>query len=262
MGEAPDGAKALELMADGPPDILLTDIVMPHMNGLELIEKVKERYPGTLIIVLSSHNEFEYVRQAMKMGVEDYLLKTSLRPAELLQLLIEAKGKLQRNGKKRSEHHAQSEVSDNSSDAMNRLLASSLKNEETDELAERDNSLPDHSYLLLLHMRGIRDGVPHHSAAGLLKHLVEAELQGLLHAGPIQTGEREMAAILNASGWDRERLQARIDSLTQASGSLLGISLSGYWSGPIGRRAKQAGEWPSCGKRRAPLKRKKPAGTI
>ncbi|MDQ6423496.1 response regulator [Paenibacillus sp. LHD-117] len=247
MGDAPDGAKALELMEDGPPDILLTDIVMPNMNGLELIEKVKERYPSTLIIVLSSHNEFDYVRKAMKMGVEDYLLKTSLKPAELLHLLIEAKGKLQRNHEKRSEQQKLGEAPVETPDSMNRLLESALSNEWTgNDWAERDNALPDHSYLLLLHVRGIREGVPHLSAAGLLKHLVEAELQGMVHAGPIQTDEREIAAMLKLPDGDRDKLKARIDNLANASGSLLGISLNGYTSGPVGR-------WSETGERLAEL---------
>jgi len=241
MGDAPDGAKALELMSDGPPDILLTDIVMPNMNGLELIEKVKVRYPDTLIIVLSSHNEFEYVRKAMKMGIEDYLLKTSLKPSELLQLLIEAKGKLQRKIERRSEQQANGAYHERTPETMNRLLAAALNNEESDFWGEMETVLPGYSYLLLLHVKGIREGVPQHSASGLLKHLVEAELQGMLHAGPIQTGEREMAAMLTVHEENIEKLQARIDNLANASGSLLGISLNGYTSGPISRWRETGG---------------------
>ncbi|WP_309120279.1 response regulator [Paenibacillus sp.] len=248
MGDAPDGAKALELMADGPPDILLTDIVMPNMNGLELIEQVKARYPNTLIIVLSSHNEFDYVRKAMKLGVEDYLLKTSLKPAELLQLLIEASGKVRRNQEKRAEQVRFAGASDANPDSPTRLLESALSNEGGGEPAHPSVAMPDQTYLLLLYVRGIREGVPHHSAAQLLKHLVEAELEGMLHAGPVQTDERELAATLRLPDGDREKLQPRIDDLANASGSLLGISLSGYMSGPVG-------SWREAGERFAELKK-------
>ncbi|RAV19569.1 response regulator [Paenibacillus contaminans] len=94
IGDAPDGRQALEAMERTAPDILLTDIVMPNMNGLELIEAVRKRYPYTRIIVLSSHNEYDYVRTAMKMGVDDYILKTSMKPDELLALLIETADKI------------------------------------------------------------------------------------------------------------------------------------------------------------------------
>ncbi|RIX52360.1 response regulator [Paenibacillus nanensis] len=234
MGDAPDGAKALELMADGPPDILLTDIVMPNMNGLELIEKVKERYPGTLIIVLSSHNEFDYVRKAMKLGVEDYLLKTSLKPAELLQLLIDASGKLQRNQIKSLEQEQSEAASNETSDSLNRKLQLALSAETSDD-GWLDNELPPYSYLLLLTIRGIREGVPQHSASRLLEHLVQSELQGIVRAGPIQTEKDKLSAILTLPDGGLDKLQSRMINLENASSSLLGISLSGYISERIGR---------------------------
>lgn len=94
VGDAQDGIEALEIIEKTRPDILLTDIVMPRMNGIELIEKVKSEYPDTHIIVLSSHNDYEYVRKAMKLGVEDYILKASLKPEELLQMLLEVSKKI------------------------------------------------------------------------------------------------------------------------------------------------------------------------
>ncbi|WP_010276081.1 response regulator [Paenibacillus senegalensis] len=89
LGDAPDGEQALEMMDKELPDILLTDIVMPRMDGLKLIEAVRARYPRVRIIVLSSHNEYDYLRAAMKLGVQDYLLKASMKPEELLELLQE-----------------------------------------------------------------------------------------------------------------------------------------------------------------------------
>ncbi|MFD0961248.1 response regulator [Paenibacillus chungangensis] len=252
MGDAPDGAKALELMAaDGPPDILLTDIVMPNMNGLELIEQVHKLYPSTLIIVLSSHNEFDYVRKAMKLGVEDYLLKTSLKPAELLQLLIESSDKLRRNKKKRLEQNKSVTDADRNSDALTGLLERLLAAEGVEEAGvsrEQPASLPMNSYMLLISIRGIREGVPHHSAAQLLKHLVEAELQEILLAGPVLWDKDGIAALVTMPGSDRDKLQARVDHLANASGNLLGISLSGYTSGPVDN-------WREAGQRLAELKR-------
>ncbi|WP_214630468.1 response regulator transcription factor [Paenibacillus agaridevorans] len=233
MGYASDGSKALELMvADGPPDILLTDIVMPNMNGLELIEKVKERYPSTLIIVLSSHNEFDYVRKAMKLGVEDYLLKTSLKPSELLKLLVEASVKVQRNQENHIEKEKSGAAGDIEQNSGNRLLQLAMSTK-AESFPEAVDPLPENSYILLLYVRGIREGVPKHSIAQLIKHLVEAELQGILHAGPVQTDKVGLAAILSLQDGDRVKLKSRIDHLAYASRSLLGITLSGYTNGPI-----------------------------
>lgn len=72
---ASNGQEALTHMDKYHPDVLITDIQMPVMNGLELIEQVKKRYPNMECIILTGYNEFEYARKAMKNGVQEYLLK-------------------------------------------------------------------------------------------------------------------------------------------------------------------------------------------
>ena len=75
VGEAPDGEIALSMIEDTRPDILITDIRMPFMNGLDLSRNVKKILPRIKIIILSGHDEFEYAREAISIGVEEYLLK-------------------------------------------------------------------------------------------------------------------------------------------------------------------------------------------
>lgn len=75
VGEAANGQDALELAESLRPDVILTDIKMPFMDGLELSRLVKKTLPRTRIIVLSGYNEFEYAKEAIKIGVEEYLLK-------------------------------------------------------------------------------------------------------------------------------------------------------------------------------------------
>ena len=74
-GEAGDGEYAYPLILKAQPDILVTDIKMPFMDGLELSRLVKKALPRTRIIVLSGYNEFEYAKEAIKIGISDYLLK-------------------------------------------------------------------------------------------------------------------------------------------------------------------------------------------
>jgi two-component system, response regulator YesN len=74
-GEAPDGEIALPLLQTAKPDVLITDIKMPFMDGLQLCKIVRERMPWVKIIILSGHDEFEYAQQAIKLGVTEYLLK-------------------------------------------------------------------------------------------------------------------------------------------------------------------------------------------
>lgn len=74
-GEAPDGEMALPLLRTIQPDVLITDIKMPFMDGLQLSKIVRERMPWVKIIILSGHDEFEYAQRAIHLGVTDYLLK-------------------------------------------------------------------------------------------------------------------------------------------------------------------------------------------
>jgi two-component system response regulator YesN len=74
-GEAPDGEIALPLIETIQPDVLVTDIKMPFMDGLQLCKILRERMPWVKIIILSGHDEFNYAQAAVKLGVTEYLLK-------------------------------------------------------------------------------------------------------------------------------------------------------------------------------------------
>ena len=74
-GEAPDGEMALPLLQATHPDLLITDIKMPFMDGLELCRIVRERMPWIKVVILSGHDEFEYAQKAINLGVTEYLLK-------------------------------------------------------------------------------------------------------------------------------------------------------------------------------------------
>lgn len=72
---ADDGVQALEAMEQAPFDLLITDIKMPRMDGLALIRQVRCLYPETRCVLLTAYGEFEYAKEAIKLGVENYLLK-------------------------------------------------------------------------------------------------------------------------------------------------------------------------------------------
>lgn len=79
VGEASDGEMALPLIRKEMPDVLITDIKMPFMDGLELSHIVKREMPDTKIIIISGYDDFEYAQQAINVGVEQYLLKPITR---------------------------------------------------------------------------------------------------------------------------------------------------------------------------------------
>lgn len=75
VGSAEDGEEGLELAQKLQPDIVLSDIKMPEMDGLEVAEKVKEQFPETEIVLLTGYDDFEFAQQALRIGVAEYLLK-------------------------------------------------------------------------------------------------------------------------------------------------------------------------------------------
>jgi YesN/AraC family two-component response regulator len=82
-GTARDGQEAVELIAGGPPDIVVTDIKMPRKSGLDVARYVYENCPYVKVLILSGFSEFEYARQAIAFGVVDYLLKPFSKEALL-----------------------------------------------------------------------------------------------------------------------------------------------------------------------------------
>ena len=82
--EARDGKDALEKIPEYYPDVVLTDITMPYINGIELSETIARDYPDISIILITGNNEFEYARQAVKIGVCDYIVK----PFEKEELIV------------------------------------------------------------------------------------------------------------------------------------------------------------------------------
>ena len=75
LAEANNGLEALDLVAQHKPNVLIADIMMPEMNGLELVRKVSETVPETKSIILSMHAKEAYVLEAIKNGVSAYVLK-------------------------------------------------------------------------------------------------------------------------------------------------------------------------------------------
>ena len=103
VGEAPDGEIALQTMQDVKPDILITDIRMPFMDGMQLCEAVSHTMPWVQIVILSGYDDFAYAQQAISLGVKEYLLKP-VSAQELLEVLERIAGRI------REERRAQADL--------------------------------------------------------------------------------------------------------------------------------------------------------
>lgn len=87
IGEASNGSEALELIKANQPHIIISDIVMPQMDGVDFSDIVHSLYPDIRMIILSGYDKFEYVKQTLQNGVVDYILKPTLNPKELRLIL-------------------------------------------------------------------------------------------------------------------------------------------------------------------------------
>lgn len=90
-GEATDGISGLELVRRTRPHIVLTDIRMPHVDGLELIRMIKSELPSARILILSVLEDFQTVREALRLGVVDYVQKLLMTPEALLAAVLQIK---------------------------------------------------------------------------------------------------------------------------------------------------------------------------
>lgn len=87
VGEASNGKDAIDMVEKLRPHIVLTDIVMPVMDGLELEKSLRTKFPKIQVVVLSSYSDFDYVRDSFQSGAVDYILKPTLSPANLLKTM-------------------------------------------------------------------------------------------------------------------------------------------------------------------------------
>ncbi len=146
VGEAPDGEMALPMIRDTNPDIVITDIKMPFMDGIELCRILRAQMPWIGIIVLSGYDEFEYARQCIQLGVREYLVKPI--NSENLREVLDKVSKQLSDERKAIEHAAslRSRIGSDEQLVKAKLIASLY----SEEAAAEDS----HSVLKHLHSMG------------------------------------------------------------------------------------------------------------
>lgn len=92
-GVASDGEQGLKLIYEKNPDVIITDIYMPKINGLDLIENALDINPETIIIIISGYDDFNYAQKAVRLGVREYFLKPVL-PEQLYEILLKTRDEL------------------------------------------------------------------------------------------------------------------------------------------------------------------------
>lgn len=141
VGEAADGEMALPLLIRQQPDLLITDIKMPFMDGLTLARLAKKEVPGLKVVILSGYDDFNYAKQAINIGVEDYLLKPITKNA-LIERLTEIRSryedeKTQREYYEKFHREMQAYEKNSSRDFFEALVSGSLDMMEVYKRAEK-----------------------------------------------------------------------------------------------------------------------------
>ena len=95
--------QALELIAERKPDVIITDIEMPFINGLDFAEMVLEEYPHIKIIILTAHDEFDYAKQGLEIGISSFLLKP-IKREELIRTVTDIRSSIREEQKKLYQH--------------------------------------------------------------------------------------------------------------------------------------------------------------
>ncbi len=91
-GEADNGSKAIELLGKEKFDLVITDISMPVMDGLKMMETISKEYPDQKVLVLTMIDEYRYIKQMLSLGVKSFLLKNSSKDELLLAINKSLKG--------------------------------------------------------------------------------------------------------------------------------------------------------------------------
>ena len=120
-GEFNNGAEAYAAMQQEMPDVVITDIVMPAMDGVELLRRSREAGWDPAFIMLTCMSEFEYAQQSLEHGAIGYVLKLSLRPERLVELLGKARSKLEQRDKWKKLHAISQAVQLETGEAAERL---------------------------------------------------------------------------------------------------------------------------------------------
>lgn len=101
VGKANNGLNGIEEIIKLKPDIVISDIVMPRMDGISMIEQLKAELPHTQYILLTAYSSFEYAQRAIQANVLEYIVKVPLREADLNRALDKAAGILNEFEKKK-----------------------------------------------------------------------------------------------------------------------------------------------------------------
>ncbi len=239
IGTASNGPEALALLAQKSVDILITDIRMPGLNGIELIEQAKTLSPSTRFIIISGFAEFTYAQQALHFGVEDYLLKP-INKEQLNEALLKIRGTLLGEEARREELLQKEELLKTRSSQMRSSLIRDLLLDPSqkltkEELSEKyDFGAGKDSYrVLCVKLCAPKEGEDSERSAGeaflweKVRYILSDQLKESTGDYELFLQNRYLYGLINYSSRNEEALKQSLRSALVRFGALKGIFRSG-----------------------------------
>lgn len=237
--EASNGIEALELCRQHNPDILLTDIMMPGLTGLDLIKELRSCSPNIKIAVISGYSDFEYAKTAMKYGITDYLLKP-VDENELLQVIerfkreigsetMQNKAKEQEKEQYRQAVPVLFEAFLNQAVTHNTMTADKIKGEFT----KYGISFTRQYYSIAIISPDDPQSLGDRNNAEHFKQIVKRVMKRFLGAVTFSlSGSPDMASIINQDTTDNEAILKAFNLCSRIFDRRLGITVSAGLSSP------------------------------
>ncbi|RXZ80921.1 response regulator [Paenibacillaceae bacterium] len=217
IGEAYNGLDALNIIRQSKPEIIISDIRMPGLNGIELIETLRQEHIDAKVIFISGYAEFDYAKRALQLGASEYLLK-QVEEAALRSALDKVSAELAREAGLHTD-------------------ASELTVDELFEILESAYPIKVHNFVS---QKGVADVFPHYRLITCLfpeglKHKATPEASGVegIHRFHFRTGKNKHSYLLNFD--ERQNPLPFLDTVAQLKGHAdhIGISSLGSYSTPI-----------------------------
>lgn len=235
VGEAYDGEDALKLMETHHPDLVITDIRMPVIDGLDLIRQASKVYPGAQFIILSGYADFEYARQAIRYGVSNYLTKP-LDDAELTRAVKAAAAVIRLNEAEQQRLHiAAQQIRE---DTVTRLVLGETE-EEWVRSSERLLDITELTRVRCVQWLAGPDKGPHMALVNPEKRerVAVASKREAIRLIPFRISEDHQGFILLASATggplSDERVNGMMATLRDDGGERLCYAVSGEHRGPL-----------------------------
>lgn len=243
VGEASDGELAYPMIMEKKPDILITDIRMPFMDGIELSRLVREKLPETKVIFLSGYNEFEYAKEAISIGVTDYLLKP-INAAKLMEAIHRVAEVIEKDRENKwmleqYQKEMRKDLNLERRKLFSKLLYSELSVREIVEQGEKLNLDFAASYLAVL-VFTLSTPLGNYRQYSQELNETEAKIRDLVERQDCMTIEwTENTWIYLVKGESRQKIDGKIEQIVEAIVSVMDSHRNLYYFGGVGETVQR-----------------------